>query len=193
MTDWLVWPFSSAYARTRIRAWLLRTACRWERAPIPEGEDRRLAALHSLGILDTPQEQRFDRLTRLAAAILRVPTALVSLVDKNRQWIKSAHGQELRETSREASFCAHAVSSREMLIVPDAFHDARFADNPLVTGEPRIRFYAGYPLFIRGNCVGTLCALDIRPREFDAETVTLFRDLAALAELELNRPPQSPS
>jgi GAF domain-containing protein len=188
VTDWLIRPFSSAYARTRIRAWLLRTACRWERAPIPEGEDRRLAALHSLGILDTPQEQRFDRLTRLAAAILRVPTALVSMVDKNRQWIKSAHGLELRETSREASFCAHAVSSREMLIVPDTFHDVRFADNPLVTGEPRIRFYAGYPLFITGSCVGTLCALDIRPRELDAETVRLFRDLAALAEIELNRP-----
>lgn len=187
VTDWLLRPFSSAYARTRIQAWLLRTACRWEPAPLPADEEQRLAALHGLGILDTPGEQRFDRLTRLAAAILDVPVALVSLVDKDRQWFKSAHGQERGQTSREASFCAHAVSSRETLIVPDTFQDARFADNPLVIGEPRIRFYVGLPLFVAGSCVGTLCVWDSRPRHVAPEAVSLLRDVAALAELELQR------
>jgi phosphoribosyl 1,2-cyclic phosphodiesterase/CheY-like chemotaxis protein len=187
VTDWLVMPFSSSYARTRMQAWLFRTACRWERAPLPEDEERRLATLYELGILDTPQEQRFDRLTRLAAAILDVPVALISFVDKDRQWFKSAYGLERGQTSREVSFCAHAVSSREMLIVPDALDDARFADNPMVSGEPHIRFYAGFPLFIAGSCIGTLCACDIRPRYLDAEAVSLLRDVAALAELELQR------
>jgi GAF domain-containing protein len=188
VTDWLVMPFSSAYARTRMRAWLLRTACRWERAPSVQDEERRLSTLHGLGILDTPREHRFDRLTRLAAAILDVPVALVSLVDKDRQWFKSAHGLELRETSREVSFCAHAVASAQTLIVPDAFRDPRFADNPLVTGHPRIRFYAGFPLFVAGSCVGTLCAVDKRPRHVDAEALGLLQDLAALVEFELRVP-----
>jgi phosphoribosyl 1,2-cyclic phosphodiesterase/DNA-binding response OmpR family regulator len=187
VTDWLVKPFSSSYARTRISAWLLRTACRWQTAPLPEDEEKRLAILHSLSILDTPQEARFDRLTRLAAAILGVPVALISFVDKDRQWFKSAHGLKIDQTSREVSFCAHAVSARETLIVPDALQDARFADNPLVTGGPRIRFYAGFPLFIEGSCVGTLCACDTRPRHVDAEAIGLLRDLAVLAELELER------
>jgi phosphoribosyl 1,2-cyclic phosphodiesterase/DNA-binding response OmpR family regulator len=195
VTDWLVKPFSSSYARTRISAWLLRTACRWQTAPLPEDEEKRLTTLQGLGILDTPQEARFDRLTRLAAAILGVPVALISFVDKDRQWFKSAHGLKIEQTSREASFCAHAVVAREMLIVPDALQDARFADNPLVTGGPRIRFYAGLPLFIEGSCVGTLCACDTRPRHVDAEAVSLLRDLAILAELELQRAnePGSPS
>src|SRR5262249_26232584 len=98
VTDWLVWPFSSAYARTRIRAWLLRTAPRWQPAPLPDDEERRLATLYSLRILDTPREPRFDRLTRLAAGMLGAPIALVSLVDRERQWFKSAHGVELGQT-----------------------------------------------------------------------------------------------
>jgi len=195
VTDWLIRPFSSAYARTRIQAWLFRTACRWERAALPEDEEQRLATLHSLGILDTPREQRFDRLTRLAAAIMGVPVALISFVDRDRQWFKSVHGLEIAETHREVSFCAHAVASREMLVVPDALQDARFADNPLVTGGPRIRFYAGLPLFIAGSCIGTLCACDTRPRHVEADAVSLLRDIAALAELELQRPsePVDPS
>jgi phosphoribosyl 1,2-cyclic phosphodiesterase/DNA-binding response OmpR family regulator len=186
-TDWLIRPFSSAYARTRIQAWLLRTACRWERAALPGDEEERLATLHSLGILDTPREQRFDRLTRLTAAVLGVPVALISFVDRDRQWFKSVHGLEISETSREMSFCAHAISSREMLLVPDALQDARFADNPMVAGGPRIRFYAGLPLFIAGSCIGTLCACDTRPRHVEAEAVRLLRDIAALAELEILR------
>src|SRR6185503_1664839 len=182
VTDWLIRPFSSAYARTRLRAWLLRTAARWARAPLPPDEEQRLATLHSLRILDTPEEQRFDRLTRLAAGILRVPVALVSLVDRERQWFKSAHGVEVRQTPRESSFCAHAVAARELLVVPDALTDNRFADNPQVSGGTRVRFYAGWPLFVGLSCVGTLCVLDVRPRQLSLEQVGLLRDVAVLVE-----------
>ena len=188
LTGWLIRPFSSAYARTRIRACLLRTACRWERVLTSQDEEQRLAVLHGLGILDTPTEERFDRITRLAASIFKVPMALVSLVDRERQWFKSNYGLDVAETSRETSFCSHAVSLREVLVVPDTFQDPRFSDNPLVTKAPRIRFYAGCPLFVGANCVGTLCVLDNRPRQVDAEAVSLLHDLAALAEMELCRP-----
>lgn len=190
VADWLIRPFSSAYARARIQACLLRRACRWERALTAQDEERRLAALHALGILDTPAEERFDRITRLAASVFKVPMALVSLMDRKRQWFKSTHGLNVAETSRETSFCSHAVSLREVLVVPDTFQDDRFSDNPLVTQVPRIRFYAGCPIFVEGNCVGTVCVLDNRPRQFDAEAVNLLRDLAALAEVELCRPQQ---
>jgi DNA-binding response OmpR family regulator len=177
LTGWLIRPFSSAYARTRIRACLLRTACRWERVLTSQDEEQRLAALGGLGLLNTPSEERFDRITRLAASIFKVPMALVSLVDRERQWFKSTYGLDIAETSRETSFCSHAVSLREVLVVPDTFQDPRFSDNPLVTKAPRIRFYAGCPLFVGANCVGTLCVLDNRPRQIDAETVSLLRDL----------------
>ena len=193
VTDWLIRPFSIAYARTRLRAWLLRTAARWVRAPLPPDEEQRLATLHSLGILDTPEEQRFDRLTRLAAAILRVPVALVSLVDRERQWFKSAHGMEVRQTPRETSFCAHAVAARELLVVPDALADHRFADNPQVSGRTRVRFYAGCPLFVGQSCVGTLCVLDVRPRQLSLEQVGLLRDVAVLVERELQQSGARPS
>jgi phosphoribosyl 1,2-cyclic phosphodiesterase/DNA-binding response OmpR family regulator len=185
VTDWLIRPFSSAYARTKIRAWLLRTAARWERPPLPPDEEQRLATLHSLKILDTPVEQRFDRLTRLAARTLQVPVALVSLVDRERQWFKSAHGIDVRQTPRDSSFCAHAVAARELLMVPDALADPRFADNPQVNGSNRLRFYAGCPLFVHESCVGTLCVLDVRPRHLGAEQVALLKDVAALVEREL--------
>jgi phosphoribosyl 1,2-cyclic phosphodiesterase len=183
--DWLVKPFSSAYARTRLRAAILRSACRWERALTPDDEEMRLDALHSLGILDTPPEERFDRITRLATSLFNVPMALVSFVDRERQWFKSAQGIDVAATSREESFCAHAVNSREILVVPDAFQDARFSDNPLVTHNPRIRFYAGSPIFASGHCVGTLCVMDNRPHQFDAGAMELLRDLASLVETEL--------
>ncbi len=134
VTDWLIKPFSAAYARTKIRAWVLRTACRWIRAAIPGDEERRLAALRALRILDTEPEDRFDRITRLASALLNAPIALVSLVDKNRQWFKSCYGINTNETSRDAAFCAHVVYDREPMIVSDTFLDTRFADNPLVVG-----------------------------------------------------------
>lgn len=187
--EWLIKPFSSAYARTRIRACLLRTACHWERVLTSDEEEKRLAALHDLGILDTPPEERFDRITRLAASILKVPIALVSLVDRERQWFKSTCGMNLAETSREVSFCSHAVASREVLVVSDTLQDPRFSDNPLVTDLPRIRFYAGCPIFVGEACVGTLCVLDARPRQIDAERVRLLCELAKLAEVELQKSP----
>jgi phosphoribosyl 1,2-cyclic phosphodiesterase/DNA-binding response OmpR family regulator len=194
VTDWLIQPFTSSYARARIRAWSLRVACRWIRASIPGDEERRLAALRDLHILDTEREERFDRVTRLAAALFNVPIALISLVDENRQWFKSCLGLDSRETSRDVSFCAHVVYHREPMIVPDTFQDARFADNPLVTKEPRIRFYAGYPLILDdGSCVGTMCLLDTRPRSLEEAGVARLRDLAevALQELRLKAPGQT--
>jgi len=186
--EWLIKPFSSAYARTRIRACLLRTACHWERALTSDEEENRLATLRDLGILDTPPEDRFDRITRLAASILKVPIALVSLVDRERQWFKSSYGLNVAETSREVSFCSHAVASQEVLVISDTLQDPRFADNPLVTDPPRIRFYAGCPIFVEEACVGTLCVLDDRPHQIDAERIRLLRELAALAETELRKP-----
>lgn len=185
-TDWLTTPFSATHARTRVRAWLLRVSCRWIRPPVPEDEEPRLAAVRRLDILDTGPEERFDRLTRLAAALFGVPIALVSLVDRDRQWLKSCHGLATRETPREASFCAHAVFARQVMVVPDALLDPRFADNPLVTGEPRIRFYAGYPLVLpSGSCAGTLCVIDTRPRRPDGAAIQHLRDLGGLVEQEL--------
>ncbi len=186
VTDWLIKPFSDAYARTKIRAWALRTNCQWIRGAIPADEKRRMASLRALQILDTEREDRFDRITRLASALFNAPVALVSLIDENRQWFKSCFGLDLRETSRDAAFCAHVVYDREPMIVPDTFLDARFADNPLVLDEPRIRFYAGCPLILDdGACIGTLCVFDTRPRSMEATDLARLRDLAALAVQEI--------
>jgi phosphoribosyl 1,2-cyclic phosphodiesterase/CheY-like chemotaxis protein len=186
VTDWLIKPFSSSYARTKIVAWVLRSACRWMRAVIPDDEERRIASLRELRILDTEPEERFDRLTRLAAALFNVPIALVSLVDENRQWFKSCLGLNVKETSRDASFCAHVIYSREPMIVADTIHDERFADNPLVVGGPRIRFYAGYPLILHdGSCIGTLCLLDTRPHAREETDLARLRDLTDLVMQEL--------
>jgi GAF domain-containing protein len=153
---------------------------------MPEDEDQRLLDLRDLAILDTPPEQRFDRLTRLAAAALEVPIALVSLVDADRQWFKSCFGLQEREMPRDLAFCAHAVQNKADLIVPDTLLDDRFADNPLVTGAPRIRFYAGAALMLDdGNCLGTLCVIDTRPRNLSASDLALLRDLRDLALKEL--------
>jgi CheY-like chemotaxis protein len=186
VTDWLIKPITSSYARTRIRAWVLRMACRWMRALIPEDEAQRLASLHQTRILDTAPEDRFDRITRLAAALFNVPIALVSLVDEDRQWFKSCHGLDSKETSRDAAFCAHVVYHREPIIVSDTFQDERFADNPLVTDHPRIRFYAGCPLILDdGSCIGSLCLIDTRPRSLDESERARLRDLTALTVREL--------
>jgi phosphoribosyl 1,2-cyclic phosphodiesterase/DNA-binding response OmpR family regulator len=185
VTDWLVAPFSVLYARTRIRAWALRQACRWVRAPLPPDEVVRLRALHEARILDSPAEERFDRITRLARRVFNVPFALVSLVDTERQWFKSRSGLDVEETPRELSFCAHAIHADETLLVPDALADPRFADNPVVTGELRVRFYAGRPVRIAGRRVGTLCLVDQRPRDLRADDLRALDDLAALVEKEL--------
>jgi phosphoribosyl 1,2-cyclic phosphodiesterase/CheY-like chemotaxis protein len=183
-------PLFKAFLQARARAWILRQACRWQRAPLVADESRRLQALKDLGVLDTPPEERFDRLTRLCAAAFHVPIALVSLVDHHRQWFKSHHGLPDSETHRDVSFCAHALASHQPLVVPDTLHDTRFADNPMVTGSSRIRFYAGYPLQIEdGVCVGTLCLLDTRPRHFSAREHEMLRELAALVLRELRARP----
>jgi diguanylate cyclase (GGDEF)-like protein len=153
---------------------------------VPADEAIRLRTLRSLDLLDTPPEERFDRLTRLSKRLFGVPIALVSLVDANRQWFKSCDGLAVPETPRDVSFCGHAINGDDILVIPDALFDPRFHDNPLVTGEPHIRFYAGCPLSAPdGSKVGTLCLLDSTARQLDAEELVLFRDLGRMAEQEL--------
>ena len=147
-TDVLVEPYSPNYARARIRAWLMRAACRWVRPPEPNDEDRRLAATRSLGLWKTPPEERFDRVVRVAAAAFDVPIALIALMERDREWFKSCYGLEICEVLRDNSFCGHAIFERQPLVVSDALLDERFADNPYVTGFPGVRFYAGHPLIL---------------------------------------------
>ena len=155
--------------------------------PLPDDELPRREALFKLRMLDTPAEERFDRITRTASALFNVPIALISLVDAHRQWFKSRNGLEACETSRSISFCGHAILEDQPLIVANALEDERFADNPLVTGELHLRFYAGMPLkSIDGFRVGTLCLIDHEARHFSNLDVSRLRDLAAWAELELN-------
>jgi len=152
----------------------------------PANEAVRVQVLQDLKLLDSAPEERFDRLTRLAKRLFNVPIALVTLVDKDRQWFKSCVGLGVTETPRDVSFCAHAILQDELLLVPDAREDERFHDNPLVIGDPNIRFYAGYPLTVpNGNKMGTLCLIDTRPRDLDEEERALLRDLAGMAEQEL--------
>jgi ribonuclease BN (tRNA processing enzyme)/DNA-binding response OmpR family regulator len=188
VTDWLRKPFSSAYARTRIRAWLLRTACHWVRAPLPENEAQRLRGLHQLRLLDTASEERFNRYTRIAAELFGVPIALITLVDAERQWFKSRHGLEISETPRDMAFCAHTILGSDVLLMPDVLAHAHFADNPLVTGTPYVRFYAGVSLTLAdGNRPGTLCVIDHRPRHLNELQLQLLRDLGKLVEQELEK------
>jgi PAS domain S-box-containing protein len=158
-----------------------------QEAPLPSDEAARLEALRALAVLDTPQEERFDRITRIAADLFQVPICTITLIDANRQWFKSCIGLDVRETPRAFSFCAHAVLQDETLVIPDALADPRFADNPLVTGEPHIRFYAGHPLSSPdGYKLGTLCLIDREPRTLDAAGLARLRDVAKVAENELN-------
>jgi diguanylate cyclase (GGDEF)-like protein len=153
-------------------------------------EDERLAALYRYDVLDTEPEEGFDRITRLAKMVMQTPIALVSLIDRERQWFKSRQGLEARETSRDISFCSHAIEHDVPMIVPDAREDPRFCDNPLVTGGPMIRFYLGVPLRTPdGQNIGTLCAIDQQPRQPSADQVALLEDLARLVidELELRQ------
>jgi diguanylate cyclase (GGDEF)-like protein len=155
-------------------------------APIPVNEKSRIETLRLLSILDTQPEERFDRFTRMAKRLFSVPIAQVTLVDSERQWFKSSDGVEASETSRDISFCAHAILDDDLMLVPDALKDDRFFDNPLVTGDPNIRFYAGYPLRVNSQNLGTLCVIDNKPRVFDEEERQLLKDLAEMAERELS-------
>jgi diguanylate cyclase (GGDEF)-like protein len=158
-----------------------------EAPPEPLDETRRLRALQSLRILDTFPEERFDRVTRLACRLFNVPIALVSLVDEQRQWFKSRQGLDASETSREVSFCGHAIAHEGPMVVPDSHRDARFSDNPLVVGDPGIRFYAGHPIHTSdGSRVGTLCLIDRRPRALSEAEISLLADLASMVDSEFS-------
>jgi diguanylate cyclase (GGDEF)-like protein len=155
--------------------------------PIPVDEAQRIRSLMSLAVLDTMPEDRFDRITRLACRAFSVPIALVSLVDSDRQWFKSKQGLTVCETSRDVSFCAHAVLHEGLMVIADALLDPRFADNPLVEGGPKIRFYAGQPVHgVDGFRVGTLCLIDRQPRKLLDEDRTMLIDLAGMIDREFS-------
>ena len=159
-------------------------------APIPQNEKKRLKVLWQYEVLDTVPEEVFDDLTELAARICEAPIALISLVDEKRQWFKSKVGTTVNETSRDISFCAYAITQPDLFIVPDAARDERFANSPLVTSEPKIRFYAGAPLITPdGHALGTLCVIDKVPRELRLEQKQALRILAhhVVSQLELRR------
>ncbi len=159
-------------------------------APHQKTEARRLKVLWQYEVLDTVPEEIFDNLTELAARICEAPIALISLVDETRQWFKSKFGISLNETGRDTSFCTHAIQQSDLFIVPDALKDPRFAKNPLVVSEPRIRFYAGAPLITPdGYALGTLCVVDKVPRNLRPEQKQALTILARhiVSQLELRR------
>jgi diguanylate cyclase (GGDEF)-like protein len=153
---------------------------------IPSNEAARLQALRNLKLLDTEPDERFDRLTRMAKRMFQVPIALVSLVDSERQWFKSCFGVDVTETSRDISFCGHAILNDKTFVIPNTLADERFADNPLVLDEPNIRFYAGTPIKTsEGLKIGTLCIIDKVARVFHNHDVEMLEDLARLVEREV--------
>ena len=157
-------------------------------APLPKNEAARQQSLDELQILDTLEEQAFDDLTLIAAQICQTPIALVSLIDRDRQWFKSHHGLDARETPRELAFCAHAILDDHAFVVEDTLKDERFHDNPLVTSGPNVKFYAGAPLILRGNIrVGTLCVIDDHARPFSEMQRRALEALArqVVSQLEL--------
>lgn len=155
---------------------------------IPPNEKERLAALDRLNLLHTEYERRFDRITKMASRVFKVPIALITLVSKDEQWFKSCVGLDVKSTSREVSFCGHAILRPDIMVVEDATKDERFHDNPLVVGPPFIRFYAGRPLAsIEGQLVGTLCIIDTKTRKLTTEESADLDDLATWVEREINQ------
>src|SRR6201995_5437951 len=159
-------------------------------APVIKNEAKRLKILWQYDILDTAPEEVFDELTELAARICEAPIALISLIDEDRQWFKAKVGVTLNETSRDISFCSHAIKQEDLFIIPDTLKDARFSKNPLVTSDPKIRFYAGAPLITPdGHALGSLCVIDKVPRELRLEQQQALRVLSrhVMTQLELRR------
>lgn len=157
-------------------------------AAIPENEQERLQRVIELGILDTAPEERFDAITREAVQAFRVPIATITIIDEKREWYKSCQGLDAKVAAREVSFCAHAMLARLVFVVEDTLKDARFADNPMVTGKPFIRFYAGVSLRDKnGLPIGVFCIKDTKPRELSADELTLLLAFADRASTELNR------
>lgn len=153
----------------------------------PKDEPNRMAMLRALAILDTPPEERFDQITRMAKRLFDVPISAVSLIDDNRQWFKSRVGLDASETHRDISFCGHAILGDEVFTIPNAIKDERFADNPLVTDAPHIRFYAGCPIKAPdGSKLGTLCIIDRKPRNFTKEDLAALIDLTTMVEREFS-------
>lgn len=154
--------------------------------PLPPDETSRQASLAALHILDTPMEERFERITRLAKRSFNVPIVAISLIDNSRQWFKSVQGLPVNETPRDVSFCGHAILDNDTMVVLDAMLDPRFHDNPLVTGDPSIRFYAGCPVHAPdGAAIGTLCLIDRVPRQLDSHDLQALKDLAHMVENEI--------
>jgi GAF domain-containing protein len=156
----------------------------------PRNEETRLATLEKYAILDTDPELAFDDLTLLASFVCKTPIALISLIDEKRQWFKSRVGISISETSRDVAFCSDAIMQSDIFVVPDAMEDERFRNNPLVTSEPYIRFYAGAPLITEdGHALGTLCVIDQKPRELEGGEREALQALSrlVLAQLEFRR------
>jgi hypothetical protein len=158
--------------------------------PIPDNEAARLEALRQYRLLDTTPERAFDNIARLASFICGTPIALISLVDEGRQWFKAKVGLESSETHRDHAFCAYTILQSSLMVVEDALLDKRFAENPLVTSEPHIRFYAGAPLITPGgHALGALCVMDRQPHKMSSGQKTALKALAGLVidEMELRR------
>jgi excisionase family DNA binding protein len=156
--------------------------------PMPPDEEARLRQLAALNLVDTPDEAVFDRLTWLASQAAETPIALISLLTSRRQWFKSRIGLDVCETPREWAFCSHAILENKPFIVEDARQDPRFQDNPLVTGEPFIRFYAGFPLLSKNQLrLGTLCVIDKQPRQLNQDQLRALYELACIASEEIQR------
>ena len=153
-------------------------------APTPENDEKRISSLRDMALLSTPREPEFDRITRIASKLFRTEIALITLIDHERQWIKSRFGLDISEAAREISFCGHAITGQETLVVPDTLRDDRFHDNPLVIDGPKIRFYAGEPLRnSAGFPIGTLCIMSTGPRKLSKEERESLQDLARTVEL----------